>query len=121
VGVTPDVGGFQFRDPPLELMVQTPLSRQSLLHALELPGLLLVALVLGLDDPPLMLAEDSLLVGEFFEQPLDVADRGLRPLVIKFVELLASQHWRRTSGAREVASGQGRKLEKRRGRAMTRQ
>jgi hypothetical protein len=55
-----------------------------------------------------MLAEDVPLVGQFFEQPLDVVERGLRPLVIEFIELLASQHWRPTSSARIVASSKAR-------------
>jgi hypothetical protein len=93
VGISDDVGGFEFRDPPLELVVQILLPRQPLLDAPELPGQLLVTFVLSVDEALLMLTENAPLVSQFFEQPLDVVNRGLRPLVIKRIELLASQHW----------------------------
>jgi len=119
VGISNDVGSFQLRDPSLEFVVQALLPRQPLLDALELPGLLLITLMLGLDNAPLMLTEYALLVGQLFEQPLDVVERGLRPLVVKLVELLASQHWQLTSSERKVASVEGRRLEKRRDGAIT--
>jgi len=105
VGITHDAGGFEFRDPPPELVVQALLSRQLLLDALESSGRLLVTFVLSVDDEPLMLTEDAPLVCQLCEQPLDVVEGGLRPLVIEFVELLASEHGRPTSSARKVASG----------------
>jgi hypothetical protein len=92
VRISDDVGGFEFRDPPLELVVQTLPPRRPLLDAPELPGLLLIALVLSVDNPPLLLTEDALLVSQFFEQPLDVVNRGLWPFVVELVELPAGEH-----------------------------
>lgn len=73
--------------------------------ALELPGLLLVIFVLSVDEALLMLAEDAPPVGQLFEQPLDVVEGGLRPLVVKLLELLASQHRRPPSGSGKLALG----------------
>jgi hypothetical protein len=97
VRVSDDVGGFEFRDPPPELVLQTLLARQLLLDAPELPGLLLVTFVLSVDEALPIRAEDAPLVGQFFEQPLNVVEGGLRPFVVKLVEWLAGQHWRPTS------------------------
>lgn len=71
--------------------VQALLPPQLLLDALELRGLPLVALALGVDDTLLAPSEYALEVSEFLHEALDEVDGRLRPLVIELIKLLAGE------------------------------
>jgi hypothetical protein len=60
-------------------------AHQLLLDPLEASRQPFVPLVLGVDDPLLMRAENTFEVGELLDQTLDEPDRGFRPLVVEFV------------------------------------
>lgn len=82
---------LQLLEAARQLVVEADLPLQLLLDALELHGLPLVTLVLSIDDPLLTLSEYLLLIGEFFQQPFDEVDRGLRPLIIELIQLLSGE------------------------------